>query len=334
MSTRDGTIQVTSNLDPTAASSGKGRVYWRNDLKEFWQIDDAGNKLSLSGAVAFGNIGGDISDQTNLYQLVRTELVIKSLTDIAQFLVGSSYELPAGRYVFDQDLNIGLNNFKLITVSGFYTFKFSDINMVTYTGTGSMFDATAGGQAIKADDGFFNVPNGTCIEMTNGNSLILTLVIVVAQKVANLTSTSFVTLNDLPLVGSGDGITCTNCGTITAKLLQWNSGANTSGVGLTITGGTSERLIMSTCDARPESSECYLDIQSSYGGQVSIAGGVFESALNGLFFKGGTSLNQTSPTVFAGAVVNVPQSKSEIFGHLSSNSTETVISTIDTPVKV
>lgn len=333
MSTRDGTIQVTSNLDPTAASSGKGRVYWRDDLKEFWQIDDAGIKSSLSGAVAWGNIGGELSDQTELYQLVRTELVIKSLTDIAQFLVGSSYELPAGRYVFDQALNIGLNNFKLITVNGFYTFKFSDINQVTYTGTASMFEATLGGQAIKMDDGFLSVPNGTCFEMTNANSLILTLVIVIAQKVASLTNVAFVTLNDLPLVGSGDGLTCTNCGTITAKLLQWNSGAGTGGSALRVTGASSDRLIMSTCDARPVSTEAFLDIDTSYSGEASIAGGVFDISVGGVFFKA-TGLDQTTPRIFAAGVVHVPMSRTEIFGHFAGNSTETAIAIVDTPVKI
>jgi len=201
MSTRDGTIQLTSNLDPTPPSSNKGRVYWRDDLKEFWQIDDAGIKSSLFGAVAWGNIGGELSDQTDLYSKIRNgQLAIKQLSDISSFLVGSSYELPSGRYVFDGDLNIGTNNFKLID-GAFYTFKFSNINSITYTGTGPMFDATVSGSAIKMDDGFLNAPNcSEVILMTDGNSLLMTLVIIVAKKWATITDTGFVTLNDMPIL--------------------------------------------------------------------------------------------------------------------------------------
>ena len=47
MSTRDGTIQVTSNLDPTPASSNKGRLYWNDTTKTFFQIDDQGVKTEL-----------------------------------------------------------------------------------------------------------------------------------------------------------------------------------------------------------------------------------------------------------------------------------------------
>ena len=318
------------------------------------RVTNGGNLVSLTGQDIDG-VTGDLvleakdhfveligNAATSSYEIVnqrtgeglRTEVIIKSLLDIAPFLVGSSYELPAGRYVFDQDLDIGTDNFKLID-GAFYTFKFTDINSVTYTGTAAMFTDDVAGCAIKMDDGFLISPNcSETFSMTDGNSLILTLVIIVSAKVATLLRVAFVTLNDLPLVGCEDGVTCEDCGTVTAKLLQWNSGSDTSGVALTMLGALSDRLIMSTADARPEATECFLDIQSTYSGLVSITGGVFENSLGGLFFKGGGSLDQTSPNVFVGGVVNVAISKTEIFGHFAGNATATTIATQNVPVKV
>jgi len=264
----------------------------------------------------------------------RDEMVFKSLADLTPFLVATSYELPAGRYVFDSDIDLGTNNISLID-GAFYTFKFSDINQITYTGTGAMFDAQVSGTAIKMDDGFLNAPNASeALLMANGNSLILTLVIIVAPKAATLTDMSFVTLNDLPLVGCDDGIECINCGTITAKLLQWNSGSDSAGTALRVTGAGSERLIMTTSDARPMPTEFYLDIDSTYGGKVSVNGGVLDAASGGTFFKGAPSMNQAAPAVEVSNIVGVASSKSEAFSHISGNATATIISTVNTPVKV
>ena len=47
MATTDGTLQLTSNLDPTAASSGKGRLYWNDSTKTFFQIDNQGLRTEL-----------------------------------------------------------------------------------------------------------------------------------------------------------------------------------------------------------------------------------------------------------------------------------------------
>jgi hypothetical protein len=286
----------------------------------------------------WGSIFGTLSDQKDLYEKIRNDqLAIKSPADISSFLVGSSYELPAGRYVFDADLNIGTDNFKLIDATGFYTFKFSDINTITYTGTGSMFDAsTVAGIAIKMDDGFLNAPNASEIFLcTDMNSLILTLVICIAGtgRVATCTDTSFVTLNDFVMAGSADGILCTACGTVTAKLLQWNSGAGTGGTALSVTGASSDRLIISTCDARPIATESYLYIDASYTGFVSITSGVFDISTGGAFF-GATSLVGADPNIFIGGVVNVRASTAEIFSSFSGSATETVIATISTPVKI
>jgi len=318
------------------------------------RVTNGGNSVTITGQdidgitgdVALNTVGHFIeligNAATSSYEIVnswtsegnQTEVIIKSLLDLAPYLVGTSYELPFGRYVFDQDIDLGTDNIKLID-GAFYSITATNINTVVYTGTGAMFDASVAGTALKMDDIFLSSPN--CSEtflMTDGNSLLTTLVVCISKKVATLTRMEFVTLNEAPLVGSADGLECIDCVTISAKLFQWNDGADTSGVALTVSGALSKRLIMSTCDARPAATECYLDIQSTYAGLVSIAGGVFDNSLSGLFFKGAPSLDQTNPNIFVGGVINVPSSKTEIFGHFAGNATATTIAIVNTPVKI
>jgi len=47
MSTRNGTIQLLDNQDPSNADQQKGRLYWNDTTKTFFQIDDQGVKTEL-----------------------------------------------------------------------------------------------------------------------------------------------------------------------------------------------------------------------------------------------------------------------------------------------
>ena len=91
---------------------------------------------------------------------------------------------------------------------------------------------------------------------------------------------------------------------------------------------------MANADARPNSTEAFLDIDATYGGLVSITGGVFDSQGAGAVFYKASGRNQDDPSIFAPSTVNVKMSKAQIFSHFGGNTTETVIATIDTPVKI
>jgi hypothetical protein len=109
--------------------------------------------------------------------------------------------------------------------------------------------------------------------------------------------------------------------------LQFSDGPDLAGTCFRALGAC-ERLIISGTDARPAASEFFFDIDATYAGTVSITGGSFSDV--GTFFKG--ARDQSDPFIEVQNVVHVKSSVADAFGHLAGNSTETVISTINTPV--
>jgi hypothetical protein len=207
----------------------------------------------------------------------RRGIVIKTLADIAQFLNAGDYDFPADRYIIDEDLDFGTARINLITTNGFYEFVSTAFGSVTYTGTTPFITSATTGHIVHWDYGFLITPNATAIQLTDGNSIIMTLpVFAGCKKVMLITGFEFVTLNDFPMVGCETGIECVNCLTVTAKLLQWNSGQDLSGTALTVSGALSERLLMMMFDSRPEATESILDIQANWGGRASLLGGLFD----------------------------------------------------------
>lgn len=280
-------------------------------------------------APVWGKISGTLSDQDDLQaefdtvdaRLDKIELgpvLVDSLADLAIFLDAGVYKLPENRYYFRSSINFGVNPIELITPSGDYFFTANTAEVfLTYTGTVSFITTSQTDIVMEAIGAFFfNTPNAKCIDMANGNSYISTLVVYVAATVAiDLDAFSFLTLNDLPIIGCDDGIIANDVLTITAKLPQFNSGTNITGKFLTASGEASQRLLMSTIDSRPESNESFIDIQANYGGLIDLNGGVHTQG-GGTFFSA-TSRDHTDNDMIVHAIQNAEESRATASVHIA-----------------
>ena len=122
--------------------------------------------------------------------------------------------------------------------------------------------------------------------MSNGNSLIVSTVVCVSkQAIACDTMEFFTVFNSLPLVGCETGVVCENVEVCTVQRPQWNAGLDSSGTAFTFLGASSNRLIIEGLEVSAAATESFIDIQATYGGQVSITGGVFQGDN---FFKAGS----------------------------------------------
>lgn len=320
MSTSDGTMQLTDNQDPSVASASKGRLFWDDNLKQMFQIDSTGAKTNL-----INNTSGAFFD------------IDSSLSSIQPFLSGGVYTFPNNtnfRFI-DQVYNFGNNTIDFSHVNGCYFLSASCVPTITYTGTGSFLTNSATGTLLNIERMFLNTPNGRVFNLTGnsgvGNSLITKLVILLNQNFASIiTDFEFLTIELTITIGSKAGILATNVDIQNVLSPQFNDNQDVGGTFLT-SAGTGTLLKIDNVDSRPESSESFLDIQASYTGLTSINGGVHIE--DGSFFKVG-SRDQKDAKIFTLGVVNVPMSRTEIFGHFAGNAVATVISTINTPVKI
>lgn len=320
MSSRNGTIQLIANQDPTQADLNKGRLYWDENLKHMFQIDSSGIKTDL-----INNTSGAFFD------------IDSSLASIQPFLSGGVYTFPVNtnfRFV-DQVYNFGNNSIDFSHTNGCYFLSSSCLPLITYEGTGSFLTNSATGTLLNIDRIFFDTPNGRVFNLTGnsgvGNSLITNLVILLNQSFPSIiTDFNFLTINFQIVIGSTDGILATNIDIMNIPGPQFNDNKNVGGSFLTAA-GTGRLLKISGVDSRPKSTESFLDIQASYTGLVDVVAGVH--IVDGTFFKA-TSEDQTNPSITVKSVVNVKSSRTEIFSHFAGNNTPTVIVTVNTPVKI
>jgi len=289
------------------------------------------NTLTNKIDVAVGGIQDhekltNIGTQTHLQLEARLNAIesgpiyIDDLTDLAQFLVAGTYELTTNKYIFRASINFGTANIKLVSASGGYSFEGLSVDFfISYTGTAAFITTNQTDIIMESQSFFFNTPNATTVSMTNGNSFISTLVVFFAAPLAcSLTTFGFLTLNDLPVIGCDDGFIATDVGTITCKLPQFNSGSNVSGKFLTCSGAASERLIVSTIDSRPESTESMFQIEANWAGLANFTGGVHRRA-GGEFFSA-TSRDHTDNDVIVNSIDNVTPSRATASVFIASGS--------------
>lgn len=286
-----------------------------------------GDELSVVRGVINGN-GNDVDGRLEDLVVFRTTAdVLAASTDEGDS--GNARGLTSGAYIFNNDLDMGALHFVLVD-DATYTIRTKNVNTITYTGTLPFITSAASTPALVlvTIDIQFLCANATAIDLDTAGSLIMRLTIFVGcLKAVNYTDSSFMTIRGSAMVLCADGITCTNVSTMQINTLQWSDGPNSGGTGLQCV-GTCDRLILSAVDARPTSNEFFIDIDATYTGTVSITGGTFSNV--GTFFKG--SRDAKDPSIISGNVVHVKSSTADAFGHVASNSTETVISTINTPV--
>lgn len=241
-----------------------------------------------------------------------TILIDSSLSSIATYLSGGVYTLPNDTaFVFvDQTYDFGTDTIDFSHTDGCYFMRSTCIPTITYTGTGAFITNSASGTLLNIERMFINTPNGNAFTLTgnggSGNSLIIKLVVLLAQENAStITDFAFLT-GEFPIViAAKTGIISTNVDIHNIVNPQLNSGQDVGGTFLRVT-GTGSLCKVTSVDSRPTASESFLDIDSGYTGGVSVTGGVHVDV--GSFFKAGGK-NQATIGVKVSSVANVPDSK-------------------------
>ncbi len=257
-----------------------------------------------------------------------THTVIKTLADLSAFLVGSTYELPAGRYLFDANTDFGTADIALVEMNGIYVFDSTTIYTLTYTGTTPFIKTTATGVVLQVQSLSIATPNATAIQIINGNSLLLADVVafVGCKKVADLQDTSFLTVLDgTALVDCEDGMTVHNVGVTTLNRPQWNAGKNLSGVAFRFTGASSLRGVIASVETICDTTEAFIMVDVTYGGEMTINGGVISA---GDFWAVG-SRDQQDLSLTSFHVIGSPDSRFIGSASVQDNTTATTIGTID-----
>lgn len=261
-------------------------------------------------------------------------MYIGSLTDLAPFLNAGTYELPHGSYEWTNDIDFGTADILLTDVDKCYVFRGYCLPLISYSGVTPFITAGATGIILQMENAFYTTPNATCVDMMiGGNSLILDIAVFFAcQLGANLDNVDFLTIIAEPIIACENGIIANNVKTITARLPQFNTGADVGGSYLTLSGASSERAILSSIDSRPEATESFINVTANYGGDIELGIGVHATG-GGTFFDA-SGRDQTDLDIGVIGIKNVADSSNAASGSLTGNSTETIIATQSVPVKI
>lgn len=293
--------------------------------------NDAG--YITSGLESGDNVSELVNDVPYLDSVTTGTIYISSLANISQFLNGSVYELPAGRYEFTANVDFVTATISLEDLNGCYNFIGTCLPLISYSGTASFITSPTTGIILQLCGMFISTPTATAVELSNGNSVIMNIAVLFSCKLGlDIDTFDFITLIATPIIACDDGIQATNVKTITARLPQYNAGANIGGSYLTAIGALSERIIMSTIDSQPESTESFINIDATYGGDVELGVGVHKTG-GGVFFSA-AGRNQLDPDIDIRGVKNVTNSGNFASGHFTGNATSTTISVSGTPVKI
>jgi len=231
------------------------------------------------------NVSELVNDVPYLSKAEVGTLYINSLADLSSFLDGSVYELPAGSYTFVNPLDFGNTTIDLITLNGCYYFRGLCLPLIENSSTSPLFTSTTTGILFQGTDFFLSSPNGTGIDLTGGNSVILDIVPFFNCKLAmDIDDFDFITLNEQPIISCEDGIIANNIGTIAVKQPQFNSGLDLGGKYITLSGASSGRLILLGIDSQPEVTESFLRIDPTWGGDAVISLGIHSTTSGGDFF--------------------------------------------------
>jgi len=260
-------------------------------------------------------------------------VVINLLSDLDDFLNVDVYELPAGIYEFSGDIDFGTRRIVLTDPNTTYSFCGIALPLVSYSGVTSFITTAQTGILLELFNFFITTPNATCVDMTNNNSFIVNFVVFLnCQKAGNIDTFDFISFSAVPVIGCDDGFTADDVVSINMRFPQYNDNPDTGGCYMRVLGANSERLIASVIDARPESTECFIDIDATYGGDVAMGTGVLKTG-GGTFFSA-SGRDQTDVDVDVQGIKNVSNTKVFAAGHVTGNATKTVISSTGVAVKI
>ena len=278
------------------------------------------------------------------YDVVGNTFYINNIGDLSSFLVGSTYELPQGKYIFAAAIDFGTDNIDLVDEDGCYVFNSScPLALHSYTGVPSFITTSTTGINLFLDYITFFTPNATCIDVANGATFFCHVANFVALKAASINAFGFVTLETAAMVGCADGMTFTN---ITDKIaaieIQWNGGTNAGGNAIRVAGTAPPIISITGVDSRPAATEAMFYLENTWTGDAVITNGVHSTTTGGVFFnasgKDGADVdvivddvrNVSNSSYFASATLGTVH----ISGVPVDNTEETIISATDSPVKV
>jgi hypothetical protein len=236
--------------------------------------------------------------------------------------VAGYYQLPAGKYIFDGDIDFGTDGIDLIDIGGKYELIHNNFSQITYTGATPFIINTGTGVILQWYNGFVSTPNATAIALTNANSFINgTVLFVNCKKAGTMDTVDFFTAVDgLPMVACGDGFTLTDVGVSTITRPQWSNGQNLPGaVAFDFEGAASQRVVMSNLEDQTTVNEAFVNVNVNFGGMISIGGGVHTS---GPFFAVG-SRDQTDIDINVIGVSGVSNSRTVGSVTVQGNAIET-----------
>lgn len=308
------------------------------------RIDGTNTQINIMDLAGDSNLQGDLNVEGDLTGPSITSIndaidfiedgpiKIDTLANLSQYLNGSVYELPVGDYLFRKDINWGTATIDLITTNGKYNFSGANFTEHTYTGTAPWITTGTTGVSLIISDMFITTATATSIVLSDGNSLILRIVVFAGcKKAVDLDNMAFLTVPDaVPMVGCEEGMTLNNVGSINMAFPQWNSGQDLGGIAIDVSGAASERIIIAQLDSRPEATEAFFNFAANYGGDVSILGGIHTTG-GGDFLAAG-SRDQNDVDIQIGDVKNVTSSKSTVAIYIAPGDDVSTTIVLDTQV--
>ncbi len=278
------------------------------------------------------------------YTFVSTEFRIDDpAVDLADFLVGSTYELPAGTYIFNEPPDWGVRNVDLITANGCYLWETRcPTSPHLYSGTAPFIINTGSGISLFMEDTAIAPATAKIFDLSNGGTLLLDHCGLIATDVGDVNGFGFVTIETSAMVACGDGLTCTDISSkIAAQGIQWNNGLNTGGNCIEVAGTIPPVIEVRGIDSQPKSNESFFLIASAWTGDAVITSGVHSTTSGGTFFNA-SGKDQTDVDIILSNVRNVKNSTYTIEATLGTvhsagvpiSNTQTTASVLNTPAIV
>ena len=319
----NGGDNITLSIPALATTWGGigGTLSDQTDLKNQQDAQDVAIalKLSLAGGAITGNldIGGDLTVTGSIQGFESGSFkIISSFDDIADFKTGSVYNLPEAAYFWAAALNFGSDTINLNDANGIYMFYGANFKQLTYTGITPFISTDKTGVSIDFIRIFLSTPNATCLKLQNGNSCILEFPVFIGCKTCvDLDTMAFCTADKLAMVGCERGLILKDVQTMSVQVGQWSGGQDNSGIAFDLSGAASERFFMTSSDSRPEATECFINVQASYGGLVDLAAGVHTPGGGDFFSSAGR--NQNDKDISVTAIQFVTSSKSTAALHVA-----------------
>jgi len=272
-----------------------------------------GDALSVVRAAINGNANDAQSKLVN-------QVAINTLADISQFLVSTTYELPSGTYYFNNSIDFLTADILLTDANGCYDFRTNCIAVITYTGTTPFITSGAAGQVVTFSPWRITTTNALVFDGDGfaGNSFISNFGIFVSCKeMVRLTGWDFFTVDSFAGIDCEAGITLTDVNNVICLLGQWNLTQGNGSAFVTLLGASSGRFIGALPNSQPALNDFFFDVQSTFGGSISMIGGDHTLGAGSFFKTSGGSRDQDDVDIRVTSITGVEDSQEKVKGYIA-----------------